>query len=258
MKTFLKVLAGITALVVVAIVAVILLTAGMSDTADKFFTAVKSNDYDLAYTCLSDDFKSNTSKEELESYMKKNALSSYKEASWVSRSVNGKRGRLEGSIDTESGGAVPVSLSFVKGDGGWQIYAISKQGSGLQEESTSAEMPGETDQVKLVRDSMHVFALSVKEGSMEQLHGHVSGLWQSEMSVDQLNKSFESFFQFGDTLMVLDSHTPQFSSAATIDDNGVLLLKGLYPTEPSRVYFEHNYIYEGLKWKLVGLNVSIK
>jgi hypothetical protein len=90
------------------------------------------------------------------------------------------------------------------------------------------------------------------------MHEHISHLWQRQFSVEKLDKSFESFFKFGDALMILDRYPPQFTEKAMIDENGVLILVGTYPTKPSQVYFEHHYIYEGLGWKLVALNVNVK
>ena len=258
MKTFLKILAGIGALVVIAIVAVMFMTAGMSDTADKFFAAVKANNYDAAYAFLSEDFKSNTSKNQLKSYLEKNALSKFKEASWDSRSVNGGLGELTGSITTETGGVVPISLGFVKGESDWKIYSIKKPASGIQTENEVAQLPSEQEQIKLVSEAMHIFAVSVKEKSMAKMYNHVSNLWQKQFSVDKFDEAFNSFFQSGDALMVLDQYSPQFSEKATINEDGVLILKGLFPTKPNQVHFEQKYIYEGLGWKLLGLNVNIK
>lgn len=257
MRTFLKVLAALGSLVVVAIVAVFFMTSGMTDTADGFFLSATSAEYEQAYSFLAEDFKNTTSKEELKSYMEEHSLSKFKEASWHSRSVNGGRGELAGSITTVDGGVVPVSLGFVKGEEGWKIYSISKPSAGLQEESPAAQMPSEREQIKLVRDSMHVFAVSVREGNMSKMHDHVSSLWQDQFSVGQFDDAFGSFYQFGDALLVLDEHTPQFSDAATVNDEGILILKGFYPTQPNKLHFEHKYIYEGLGWKLMGLNVNI-
>lgn len=258
MKTFLKILAGIGAVVVIAIVAVMFMTAGMSGTADKFFAAVKSDNYDEAYSLLSDDFKANTSKNQLKQYLEKNTLNKFKEASWESRSVNGGRGELTGSVTTETGGVVPISLGFVKGESEWRIYSIQKPSSGIQEETEAAQLPSEKEQIKLVSDAMHIFAVSVKDKSMDKMYDHVSNLWQKQFTVEKFNEAFGSFFQFGDALMVLDQHSPQFSEKATINEDGVLMLKGLYPTKPNQVYFEQKYIYEGLGWKLMGFNVNIK
>jgi len=258
MKKLLKILAGIGTIVVIAIVAVMFMTAGMSDTADKFFSAVKSDNYEKAYSLLSEDFKSNTSKSQLKDYLTGNTLTEFKEASWTSRSVNGGRGELTGSIITKSGGVVPISLGFVKGANDWKIYSIKKPLSGIQEETKAAQLPSETEQIKLVNDAMYIFAASVKDKSMLKMYNHVSNLWQKQFSVEEFNKAFSSFFKFGDTLMILEQFSPSFSEKATIDKDGVLLLKGLYLTKPNQIYFEQKYIYEGLGWKLIAFNVNAK
>lgn len=153
---------------------------------------------------------------------------------------------------------MPISLGFVKGENDWKIYSIKKPSSGIQEEIDTAQLPSEQEQIKLVNDAMHIFAVSVKEKSMSRMYNHVSVLWQKQFSVEKFDEVFNSFFQIGDALMVLDQHSPQFSEKATINEDGVLILKGLFPTKPNQVYFEQKYIYEGLGWKLMGLNVNIK
>lgn len=257
MKTFLKILAGIGALVVIAIVAVTLMTSGMSEVADNFFAAVKSDDYEEAYSLLSDDFKSNTSKSQLEIYLNKNALTSFKEASWGSRSVNGGRGELTGSIATESGGVVPISIGFVQGGKDWKIYSIKKPSAGLQEEAESGQLPSEEEQVKLVVDSMNIFAISNSEKSMKKFHDHISYLWQKQFSVGQLDEAYDDLYSVEVDLTVLEKYSPQFNAKAAVDD-GILILSGLYPTKPARVLFEQKYIYEGLSWKLIGFDINLK
>ncbi|MGQ9427419.1 hypothetical protein ACXYTJ_03980 [Gilvimarinus sp. F26214L] len=258
MKTLLKVLAGIGAVVVVGIAAVLFMTAGMSDTADTFFTAVKENRYDDAYLLLSEDFKKSTSKAQLQRYMESNGLDDFAEANWGSRSVNGGRGELSGSITTGNDGVVPISLGFIKGENDWRIYSIEKPISGIQEGPSADRLPSEKEQIDLVNETMQVFAVSVKEGSMSRMYRHVSNLWQSQFSVEDFDNAFGAFFEFGPALMVLDQYSPQFSETGFINDDGVLRLKGFYPTDPNQVYFEHKYVYEGLGWKLMGLNVNVE
>jgi hypothetical protein len=51
---------------------------------------------------------------------------------------------------------------------------------------------------------------------------------------------------------------PVFDSKPAINDDGFLVLKGSYPTQPSKVFFELKYIYEEETWELVGINVNLK
>ena len=134
MKTLLKVLLGFVGVIVLAISAVFFFTADITEAADEFFFAVKDKDMDKAYSYLSEDFQSGTTKGDLQLYLEKNSLSKFKEANWESRSINDARGDLTGSITTDSGGVVPIALSFIKGDNGWKIHSIQKPSSGVQEE----------------------------------------------------------------------------------------------------------------------------
>ena len=152
---------------------------------------------------------------------------------------------------------MPLSIRFVKGDGAWKIYAIQKPRSGIQEESADLQLPSESEQVALVRESMHVFAVSINEKSVEKLHGHASSLWQRQRSVEELDKIFGAFFEVGADLTVLDDYSPLFDSSPSFDDNGVLVIKGYYDTEPNQLHFEQSYFFEGLRWKLIGFSASI-
>ncbi|EOX1298574.1 hypothetical protein ACPD1E_003680 [Vibrio cholerae] len=258
MKKVVKVFLGLAGVFILAIVAVFFFTADMVKSADGFFVAVKNKDMGKAATYLSDDFQASTSQSDLELYLEKNFIHKFKEANWESRSINGNRGSLIGSITTESGGVVPITLSFVKGENGWQIYSIQKPSSGIQEESSPAEMPSEQEQVQLASKSMQIFAESVNEKSMVKFYSHFSNLWQQQSSIEQIDEAFSDFYDIGVDLTVLGNYTPQFKVKPSIDENGALTITGFYPTKPDQVHFEQNYIYEGLGWKLMGFSVRIQ
>ena len=257
MKTLVKILVGIVGAIALAFAAIFYFTADMVGIADDFFLAMKDKNVDTAYSYLSDDFKAGTSEVELLAYMEKNQLVSFEEANWQTRSINGGRGDLVGSISTTSGGVVPIALSFVKGQDGWKIYAIQKPNSGLQTESAEVQIPSEEDQVQLVRESMHVFAVAVNERSMTKFHAHTSRLWQQQFSVEDLDQAFGAFYELGADLTILDNYSPRFDSTASFDEDGFLLIAGHYPTKPNQVQFEQKYIFEGLGWKLAGFSANI-
>ena len=258
MKTFLKVLLGIVGVFALGMAAVFYFTADMTGAADDFFTAVKNKNMDKAYTYLSEDFRSAITQEDLQQYLEKNSLSKFSEASWDSRSINGGRGKLTGSITTDSGGVVPITLSFVKAENGWKIYSLQKPSSGVQQESSTREMPSEQDLVKMVNQSMGAFGESVNNKSMGKFHGYISNLWQQQYSVEKLEAAYGPFYQSGLDLTLLKNFSPSFDSQPSIDQNGVLLIVGNYPTKPTQVLFEHKYIYEGLSWKLLGFKIETR
>ncbi len=257
MKKFLKVLLGIAVIVVLGITAVFYFTSDMVKVADDFFNAVKSGDISKAYSYLSDDFKANTSQEALSDFLSKNGLNAFKSASWQNRSISGGRGELTGSINTESGGVAPIKLSLVKGESGWKIYSIEKPQAGIQDQK-AGQFPTESDQVKLVAETMHVFALCVNEKSMAKFHAYSSSLMQKQYAPQKLDEAFAPFYKTGKDFTVLDNLSPVFDEKPSLNTEGVLVIKGHYPTKPSQVFFKQEYIYEGLGWKVLGLSVEIK
>ncbi|TXS90712.1 hypothetical protein FV139_17175 [Parahaliea maris] len=258
MNKFLKIALGLVCFIGLVIGAVFFFTAGMVETADEFFAAVKRDDMKAAYSYLSEDFQASTSEAELAAYLAKNRLNQVSEASWGARSVESGRGNLKGSITTDAGGVVPVTLGFVKGDEGWRIYTIQKPASGIQQESGGPQVPGEEELVRLVDGSVQVFVQSVQERSMETFYDHVSRLWQDQFTVDKFDEAYAPFYAMDVDFSLLRTVSPVFTSAPTIDENGVLEISGYYPTQPQQFQFRQNYIYEGLSWKLVGLYASIQ
>jgi len=257
MKKFLKVVLGIIAVVVLAIAAVFYFTADMVKVADGFFEAVKSRDISKAYSYLSDDFKANTSQEALSDFLSKSGLISFKSASWQNRSTSGGRGELTGSINTQSGGVVPLKLSFVKGESGWKIYSIEKPQAGIQDQK-AGQVPSESDQVKLVAETMHQLAICVNEKNMEKFYAYSSNRMQKEYTPKKLDEAFAPFFNIGADLTVLDNVSPIFDEKPSMNEENVLLINGYYPSKPNQVFFRQEYVYEGLGWKLLGLKVQIK
>lgn len=258
MSKLAKILLGVVGVFVLAVAAIFFFTASLVTTADEFFLAVKDKDIDAAYSYLSEDFKASTSQSELLDFIRENQLDAFQEASWQSRSINGGRGNLTGSITTNNGGVVPIAMGFVKGQDGWKIYAIQKPPSGLQTESSDVQIPSEEEQVRLVRESMHVFAESVNEKSMTKFREHVANLWQQQFTVEDFDQAFNVFYDLGADLTVLDNYTPRFDSAASYGEDGILVIAGYYPTEPNQMHFEQKYVFEGLGWKLIGFSANIE
>ncbi len=258
MKTWVKVLLGIGLFIASIIAAVFYFTSGMVDSADAFFTAVQQKDMAKARTYLAEDFKASTDEKALTEFLAKSTLLNFKESSWSNRQINNGRGELDGSITTETGGVVPIKMTFVKENEAWKIYAIQKPTAGLQAESASPSLPTQAEQITLVKQSMHDFLVSVDKKDMEHFRSTVSDLWQQQFTIEKFNQSFKAITDNGANWSVIESVEPVLSAEAKIDENGVLLLVGHYPTKPSQVQFEQKYVYEGTAWKLIGFSIEAK
>lgn len=256
MKTLLKIVVGLVVVGVVAVGLVFYLTSDLTKTADGFFAAVKAKDYGGASQFLSEDFRAATPQTELAAFLDQSTLTAFKTASWTNRSVSGNRGNLDGSITTDSGGVVPITLEFVKENGNWRIRSLYKPKAGLTPDTAAKSPPTEAELAALVTAAMHQFALSSNAKDFSGFHKYISHLWQTQITVEQLNEAFKPFMEID--LLVLDNLTPEFDGAPSTSDAGELSVKGHYPTKPSRVAFELGFIYEGVGWKLLKVNLNIK
>jgi hypothetical protein len=256
MKKLLKIVIGIVAVFVLAIVAVFYLTSGMADAADEFFAAIKRQDIANARGFLSEDFKASTDETALKQFLTQGALLNFKETNWSNRQISGGRGELEGEVITETGGVVPLKLLFVKENNAWKIYGIQKPTAGLQTEQSSPNVPSQPDQVALVKRSMHDFGVSVNSKDMTHFHGTVSQLWQREFTPEKFNGVFGSVFDKGVDFTLFDAYEPSIQPVAALGEHGELVLTGYFPTQPKQMHFEQKYIYEGLGWKLVGFSFN--
>jgi len=264
MKKFLAILGGIVIFFVILFSAVFFLTSGMTNVAETFFTAVKSGDMQTAESCLSDGFKATTSMDQLNAFLKSSALEKYKSANWPTRSTEGSKGFLEGTVNTESGDTIPIKIKFIKGENGWKIYAIEKPNAGIiqkkekEKEKEEITMPTKAQGTALVKKSINEFALSVNEKSMNRFHKHISELWKNQFTVEQLDESFKVFYTAGIDLTVVDNLTPEFDKEPYIDNRNILTISGIFNTSPSKVYFTQNYMQENGQWKLTGFNINVK
>ena len=258
MKKLLIIIIGIVVVISLGIAAVFYFTAGMADTADSFFQAIKKQDIAAARGYLSEDFKASTDEAALKEFLSRSALLKFKKANWSNRQISGGRGELNGEVTTETGGVVPLKLFFVKENDAWKIYSIQKPTAGLQTGQTSPTIPAKADQVALVKRSMHDFGVSVNNKSMEHFHSTISQLWQKQFTVGKLEEAFSKIYGRGMDFTELDDMEPIVEPVSELGENGVLILKGYFQTKPKQVHFVQKYIYEGTGWKLIGFSFDIK
>jgi hypothetical protein len=258
MPTWVKIVLGIVVAIILLIVVVMYATSGMTKTADHFFAAVHDRQMDKAYADLSADFRAGASQAELTAYLNGNGLADITKTSWGSRSISGGQGELSGTVTNAAGDALPIKLTMVKGDGGWKIQSITKTAAGATVSDAAPSVPPEAQQVALVRDTLGAFVDSVAAQDMTTFRSHVSNLMQQQFTVAQLDQAYRPFYVTGSSLQTIKSMTPAFDRPATINDDGVLVIDGRYPTRPNLFTFTAKYVYEGTDWKPIGLQVNVK
>ncbi len=257
MKKFLKIILGIVLVIGTIIGVVFYFTSGMVDKADQFFVAASEGRMDEAETFLSDGFKLATPRDRLVDFLTNSTLREYQSGSWSSRSISGSTARLEGTVTTRSGGAVPITIEFVKELGEWKILSIKRKPAGISSPSVQVEVPSPEKQLALIKNTIALFALGINDRDFSELISSSSIDFQQKYSPEQLKQSFSSWIDQTIDLSVLNKLRPEQTAEPAIDSNGILSLKGKYPTEPSLFTYNLSYTYEGNDWKMVGLKANL-
>ncbi len=259
MSLWIKIVIGIIVFVALIVVLVFYLTAGMTRSAEGFFQAVGQKDMAKAHSFLSEGFRANVDEHSLEGFLAANSIAGFKEAHWSSRKVENGRGVLSGSIITDTGGVVPISLELVKENGGWKIYAIRKPQAGLRtdEPQAAVQIPPGAEIFQLVATSMRDFAVSVQQEDMSYFRGTLAQRWQNQVSVEELNRIFAPFNGQGANLLKLAGARPQPTTSPVLTASNALVVEGYYPAGAKHVTFKHTYDQENGAWKLIGFQIEI-
>jgi hypothetical protein len=125
-------------------------------------------------------------------------------------------------------------------------------------EENTAEVPTDREVKKLALDSLLLFNVAIQTKSFDNFYTRIAQLWQKETTPAELLRTFRSFVEQNANIAPIAKEKPDFEEAPTVNADGILVLKGLYPTQPNNVFFELKYVFEDESWKLVGIHVQTK
>jgi hypothetical protein len=251
-------IAGVFSLLVMAVAALFWMTGGMVKTADGFLGALGAKDYAGASSYLTEDFRASTPVEELAAFAQRNGLPGLKGAFWSNRESNDDRGKLEGSVTTAGGGVVPMTLALTKERGGWRIRSLRTPPAGLSANQQGAEVvPSPEQQSKLAQESFTRLTQAMDSNDFVDFHRSIATAWQREASPVELAKSFRDFLKL-DELSEVQRLSPALEPATALGKDGTLTVKGRFATRPTPLTFSFGYTYEGISWKLGGVQLTFK
>src|SRR4051812_25087310 len=117
-------------------------------------------------------------------------------------------------------------------------------------------IPPEKELATLTRDSILAFDQAIQAKDFTAFHKQISALWQAQVTPSKLKEIFQSFIDQQIDLSIVKGVEPVFSEPAKINEDDVLVLKGAFPTSPTKVDFQLKYLNEKKAWKLVGIKVN--
>lgn len=246
------------------------LTAPMVAEGDKFLNTLGSGSTGAAYAMASATLRAGQTQEDFARAVQAYGLDSFQSASWSNRKVTNDRGLLEGTASTKTGGSVPLTIEMIREEGTWKVLSIKGPQAGASSGPVIGTDPAETprpapvapaaeEAARLALASMLAFNDALQTKSFGAFHAGISKQWQEQITPAKLLEVFQSFIDANMDLAPVKSVSPVFTTPPAVNDDGILLLEGHYPTTPNKVYFNLKYAAEdGKVWKLFGVKINVK
>jgi len=137
----------------------------------------------------------------------------------------------------------------------WKLVGINVQVAPVVE--NTGTLPSEKELKALALGSLMAFNQSIQEKNFDDFYQQIAKLWRDETTAGKLKEIFQSFIDKEVDLSPISKVQPKFEEKPAINESGMLILKGSYPTQSSKVVFTLKYVYEDAAWKLVGINVNL-
>jgi hypothetical protein len=119
-------------------------------------------------------------------------------------------------------------------------------------------LPSEREQKALVLKTLLAFNQAVQEKSFADFRREqLSPRFREQFSLEKFTAVFQAFIDGEYDISGIAQAEAIFDVTPEIDDDGVLLLEGHYPTRPSKVLFRLKYVHGASGWKLLGINVRV-
>jgi hypothetical protein len=151
---------------------------------------------------------------------------------------------------------VTFKLTYLREGSAWKLLGINV-GSIPFVENTGA-VPADKELKALALDSLLAFNQAIETKSFKNFYDQISKLWQKEVTSEKLLQIFQPFIDKKINIAPIAQLEPAFAGTPAVNEDGLLVIKGSYATEPSKVFFELKYVYEDAAWKVVGINVHVK
>jgi len=150
---------------------------------------------------------------------------------------------------------ITFKLKYFSEKSAWKLLGINVQVFPVTESASTA--PSEKEAGALALASLMLFNESIQQKDFTGFHKGIAELWRKEVTPDKLKEIFQTFIDKDVDISPITKVQPKFDQKPTVNDDGMLVLKGAYPTQPSKVMFTLKYVSEQGAWKLVGINVNL-
>ena len=119
------------------------------------------------------------------------------------------------------------------------------------------KVPSERALEALVKATLLTFNDANVTSNYAVFHAKLSKPFREQFPVERLARRFQEFNKKHIDFDIVAALKPTYDPAPEVNDDGKLLVKGRFPTEPKQVYFDLQFIPSDGEWKLISINVKI-
>ncbi len=119
------------------------------------------------------------------------------------------------------------------------------------------EVPTDRALEALVKGSLLTLNDANVTGNYSVLHAKLSRPFREQFSIEKFRAAFKQFRVENTDYDIIAAMQPTYDPKPVIDEEGKLVVKGSFPTEPSRVRFDLEFIPSEGEWKLIVIQVKM-
>jgi len=149
------------------------------------------------------------------------------------------------------------TLKFYREAGEWKLLGINVNlRAAADPNAERPKPPPDAELKKLVRQTLLDFNDAVQTKNFTEFHARASAPLRQQVSPEKLRQAFQAFIDRRVNIASVKDLEPKFDAAPKVDADGVLTVKGAYPTRPTRTAFQLKYFQEKGEWRVLGVNVD--
>ena len=108
----------------------------------------------------------------------------------------------------------------------------------------------------LVKATLLTFNDANVTGNYDVFHAKAARPFRDQFTPEKLKTTFGEFSKNRIDFDIVAAMTPVYVPKPVVDSDGKLVVKGYFPTEPSRVNFELEFIPSDGEWKMIRIYVK--
>jgi Ca2+-binding EF-hand superfamily protein len=149
------------------------------------------------------------------------------------------------------------SLKFFREGGEWKLLGINVNLRAAGDANApKAKPPADAELRKLVRQTLMDFNDAVQSKDFSTFHAKASTPLRQQITPEKLREAFQAFIDRKVNIAPVKDVEAKFAGQPKVDGDGVMTVKGEYPTRPNRTAFQLKYFQEKGEWRVLGVNVD--